>query len=164
MFKNHKPAHKICGVEIRSNFQIVVMLPQTAEKFAGLIVCVVGSARLPPAFRHSFADVNRKFVSGAIEFRVSCVKRIRADVINRINTASVKGNRRRLSQNRRAVKKANCIFNQFCERIVSITVFRPIKWPLFHCKCSDMPRQVCDGNLSASIPRSCQNLCSGKEF
>jgi hypothetical protein len=106
---------------------------------------------LSPAFRHGFANVNRKLIGRAIEFRVSRIKRIRAGVINRINAPPQKRNRRRQRQNGRAVKKTDGIFDQLCECVVSINVLRPIKWPLFHCECSNMLLQVCAGNLSASI-------------
>lgn len=91
-------------------------------------------------------------LSRAVQFCVSCIKRIRANVVNRVNAASMKRNRRWQRQNRRAVEKSNGIFDQFRERIVSINVLRPIKWSLFHCECSNMLLQVCAGNSGASIP------------
>ncbi len=130
VFKNHKPAHKIIGVEIRSEVQTVVMLAHSAEKLAGLIFRVVGSARLPPAFRHGFANVNRKLIGRAVQFGVTRVKRMRAGVVNRINASPQKRNRRRQRQNGRSVKKPDGIFDQLCECVVSINVLRPIKWPL----------------------------------
>jgi len=47
----------------------------------------------------------------------------------------------RQSQNRCAVKKADGIFYQLCEGIVSINVLGSVKWPLFHCNNSDMQRK-----------------------
>ena len=41
VFKNHKPAHEIIDVEIRSELQAVMVLAQATAKFASLILWVV---------------------------------------------------------------------------------------------------------------------------
>lgn len=147
VLKNYEPAHEIIGVEIRGELQAVVMLAQAAAKFTRLILRVVGSARLPPTFRHGFAHVNRKLISRAIELSISRVKRIRAGVINRINAPPQKRDCRWQSKNRRAVEKPDGIFDQLRERVVSINVLRSIKWPLFHCEYGD----IADGKCAREI-------------
>jgi hypothetical protein len=56
-----------------------------------------------------------------------------ADVINRVNTGSQEFFRRWQAMDGRSVEKPNGIFDKLDESIVSINVFAPVKWFLFHC-------------------------------
>lgn len=150
MLKNNKPAHEIIRAKVWSNLQVVVVLAQAAAKLAGLIFHIIGNTGLPPTFRYSFANVDRVIVSRAVELGIAGVERVRAGVINRINSTPQEGNWRWQCQNRRAVKKSDGIFDQLSEGIVSINVFRSVEWSLFHWECCDMTEEACAGNFAAS--------------